>query len=217
MENQRHKTSNPARRKGGPAVRWWAGWFKRPHRSCSHGLEKRLRPGSSWIPTPAAMFGRHRAVRRRVAGMATRLRPIVWRGAGPGRYRWAERAASATTRRCTPTIFPLGTAQENIADKVRKGRVRNGWPEDRRSLPAQPPPDRTQIRSPSKGRSSVVGPARFLPASGPSGGQPGGELPFANAPSNDRLAAIADVDALPDSGLSEGLLRVESGHWRQRC
>jgi len=131
MRNHGYKTSDPTRWKVGGAFRWWGDWFKSPRRSCSDGLEQRLKAGLVLDPETGCHVwtgtgkGRNKGGRYGHIGfMAHRLAWELAKGPIPVGLNVLHKCDNPAC--CNPDHLFLGTAQENIADKVRKGRVRNG-------------------------------------------------------------------------------------------
>jgi hypothetical protein len=167
MENKRYKTSNPAQRKGGDAMRWWAGWFKRPRGSYNTtSLDKRLKAGIAIYPVTGCHVwtGNTWGKRNSKSGHENNRYGTI----GVGTHRLAWELANGpipdgmqvlhkcdNPRCCNPDHLFLGTQQVNMADMARKGRARNRFTATKAPR-RRPSPRQTKSSLRSKDRSSVV-------------------------------------------------------------
>jgi hypothetical protein len=120
-------SSHPAPPEGGATLRWWLDWFKRPHRQAALALKRRLKSGlvldretGCWLWSGGGV--------RPYGLISTGTHRLAWElanGPIPDGMQVLHRCDEP--RCCNPDHLFLGTQSDNMADKVRKGRTRNGY------------------------------------------------------------------------------------------
>jgi hypothetical protein len=132
MQNSGDMPSTPAQPKGGNGIprNWWTGWFKRPRGWRPSSLERRLKAGLVRNPDTGCLIwtGSGKKMNGKYGTMTVATHRLAWElanGPIPEGLQVLHRCDEPAC--CNPDHLYLGTQTENMADKVRKGRTRNGF------------------------------------------------------------------------------------------
>jgi HNH endonuclease len=152
MQNQ--KMSGRAQPSGGGAFppSWWAGWFRGPRRGRTVSLEQRLKAGLVRDPDTGCLIwtGSHKGMHKngRYGTIAVSTHRLAWELAnGPIPEGMHVLHRCDTPACCNPDHLFLGTQTDNMADKTRKGRARNGG-----TGKLKPPERRPRLRQTARPR-----------------------------------------------------------------
>jgi HNH endonuclease len=157
MQYDRTKTIEPAPPKGGVAFprSWWTGWFKRPQHLRGTSLERRLKAHLVVDPDTGCHIWVGSKKAKRYGNLQISSHRLAWELAnGPVPEGMHVLHRCDTPACCNPDHLFLGTQTDNMTDKMRKGRSRNGRTGKLKAPTHSPQTRQTRSRTGPQPRSS---------------------------------------------------------------